>query len=46
MKWLLATLQTKDLYGYVIKNMDDYISFQRIFLFFQKVNTKWNLSIK
>jgi hypothetical protein len=32
------TLQTKDLYGYTIKNMDDSISFQKIPLFFLEVN--------
>jgi len=32
------TLQTKDLYGYVVKSIDDYISFQRIPFFFLKVN--------
>jgi hypothetical protein len=46
MKWLHSILQTKDMYGYVIKSMDEYISFQRIFLFFQKVNIKWNLFSK
>ncbi len=33
---LQITLQTKDLYGYVIKGMDDY----QEFVFFQKVYTK------
>jgi hypothetical protein len=32
------TLQTKDLYGYVVKSMDNYISFQRIPFFFLEVN--------
>jgi hypothetical protein len=46
MKLLYSTLQTKDLYGYVIKSMDDYIYFQKIPLFLQEVNTKWYLSHK
>jgi hypothetical protein len=29
-------MQTKDLYGYVIKGMDDYLPFQIIFVFFKR----------
>ncbi len=36
-------MQTKNLYGYAIKGMDDYHPFQRVFVFFQKVYTKWNI---
>jgi hypothetical protein len=36
-------LQTKNLYGYVIKGMDDYLPFQKVSIFFQKVYTKWNI---
>jgi hypothetical protein len=30
----------KQLYGYAIKNMDDNLPFQGVFVFFQKVNTR------
>jgi hypothetical protein len=36
-------LQTKNLYGYAIKSMDDYLPFQKKIAFFYKVNTKWNI---
>jgi hypothetical protein len=39
-------LQTKDLYGYVVKSMDDYISFQRILFFFLKVNIPNGIPLK
>jgi hypothetical protein len=37
------TLQIENLYGYAIKGMDDYLPFQRDFITFQKVYTKWNI---
>jgi hypothetical protein len=38
------TLQIKNLYGYVMKSMDDYLPFQGNFLaFFEKVNIRWNI---
>jgi hypothetical protein len=40
------TLQTKDLYGYAIKSMDDCISFQRILFFFLKVNIPNRILLK
>jgi hypothetical protein len=40
---MITILQTRDTYVYAIKSMDDYISFQKIPFFFQKVNTRWNL---
>ncbi len=43
MWWLHTTLQTKNLYGYAIKGMDDYFHFQKVFVFFQKVYTKRNI---
>jgi hypothetical protein len=39
-------MQTKDLYGYAIKCMDEYLPFQKVFVFFQKVYTKWNIHNK
>jgi hypothetical protein len=38
MRSLHTILQTKNLYGYAIKGMDDYLLFQKEFFFFQKVN--------
>jgi hypothetical protein len=32
---------TKNLYGYVIKSLDDHILFKEFF-FLQKVNIRWN----
>ncbi len=46
MKWLHSTLQTRDLYGYAIKSMDDNIYFLKIPLFLQEVNTRCNFSNK
>jgi hypothetical protein len=43
MWWLHTILQTRNLYGYVIKNMDDYIPFQGFFVIFQKVYAWWNI---
>ncbi len=40
---LYIILQTRNLYGYAIKGMDDYLHFQRFSIFFQKVYTKWNI---
>ncbi len=36
----------QELYGYVIKGMDDYFPFQRVSIFFQKVYAKWNIPNK
>jgi hypothetical protein len=33
MRRLHATLQTKELYGYAIKGMDNYLPFQKVFFF-------------
>ncbi len=38
MQWLLTILQTRNLYGYAIKSMDDYLLFQKKIVFFQEVN--------
>jgi hypothetical protein len=38
------TLQIKNLYGYAMKSMDDYLPLQGIILdFFQEVNIRWNI---
>ncbi len=39
-------MQTKDLYDNAIKGMDDYLPFQRVYVFPQKVYTKWNIHNK